>query len=246
MRAAPRLPRPAHARLVLMIGVAVVAGACSGGGSSPSAADDKVRSADVTLTAADLPGLTQDEFPEREYDPSREEEDDGEDVGPEALFIGCLGDNALFDSLGKGPRGNGSAFSNDGGTVSVASLVAFAEMEADAEQAFAGLSRPNVAPCLEEALASIYAELGQAIEASVSDLPVDTQADGAVGYRVVLDTNFPPELSYLPETVTAEMVFVRVDRGLAALLTNATAESFDDGERARLTDLLTGRLRQAS
>ncbi len=234
---AARVVRCRHLAVVVIVTVALVG---CGGGSSSSAASDKDRARTVTLTDADLPQLTReadgegddDELPSADRDPS----------SYEALFRECLGNNALLTDLGLGPRGASSAFRNDDGSVSVSSLVVFAEKVEDAAAAFTAVSEPTFADCLEDALHAIYEDFGAAPDVSVSGLPVGAGSDDGAGYRVTLD--YAVELA--PVNVTADFVFVRVGRGVAALLLTDLARPFDDGERDRLTGILTDRFRKVT
>ncbi len=233
--------------MVFVFGVTL--GACAGGGGGstpPSAADDKARAGEVVLRQADLPRLREEpRVEDDETEPSPGEED-AEDDALEDRFLSCLGDNALLDNLGKGPRGESSEFNDDEGSVSVLSLVVFAEQEDEAEAAFAEMSRQGVAECLEETLRTTFEQFGSAPEISVSTLPVDTRSDGQIGYRITLVPDLPPELDALPDTASFDLVFLRGGRGLAGLFLTDRAGTFDEGERARLTDLLSKRLREAS
>ena len=228
--AGTRRTHPKVVFLTVAMAVVLALAGCGGGDDLPSAADDTARAERIVFTDADLPDLVRDDD---------DDEDDAEEDDP---FRECLGDNPLIADLGEGPRGAEATFSDaeDGARVR-ASAVTLAERGADAEEAFAQLTEPGFVGCFEDAIRAGFTE-ELTDDAGIRNLSVtpllDDFGDESVGYRVALDVVSGTESA----SFAFDYVFLRVDRGIAALFSFDIDDTLDADERSRLAGVLADRL----
>ncbi len=215
--------------IILLLSVALVA--CGKEEEIPTAQEDAARAERVVLHESDLPGFTRDDG----------DDEDESDPADEA-FEECAEGTSLSTSGEADERGAESSFTNDDDdSIQVLSGVSFFETEKEAEAAFAPLTAPEFAPCLENAFRTVFGDVSDqaTVTVSVSEVPTEESADEHVGYRVVVSAFGPggARTGYL------DFIFLRVGRGAATIGAFQVAEPFDNDERNRLSEIVTDRLR---
>ena len=190
---------------------------------------DKQKAGRIVLTAADLPGYTEDP-------PDSDDSDFGEE-GAE-----CFKNNALLLRVGEDgdPRGAFSADFSKGEDVTVGSGVTFGETEDEARSAITDISASTFPACFSRLLS---AELKKDptftnVTATTTKLPAITAGDQSVGYRTVVKTR----VAGTNLTINFDFTFVRVGRAVAVLDASSLGTPFPTAERTRLATVLAGRM----
>jgi len=193
---------------------------------------DGQRAKRIVLTAADVPGFTEDP------------PDSGGDNTPEseAAVNACLDNNRAIIQLGADddPRGAASPDFSKGENLSVSSTVTFADSDEQAHSAIVGLSTAAFPTCFSRA---ISAEVRK--DTTLSNVTVTTTklaalrvGDESVGLRNVVKFRTGGQ----SVTVNTDSTFVRVGRALAVLEDSSVTTPFPEPERARLATLIAGRM----
>lgn len=197
----------------------------------PTAEQDKQRAARIVLTAPDLPGYTED---------TESEEDDDE---VDRAFAGCVqNDPVLIAEEPADPRTVEGKDFEKADDQSVSSKATIAQTEAQAQAAVAQLRNQTVLDCLETTVRrELATSLGQGVtvqSVSVSNLPVATVGDEAVGLRI------QATLSARGETarVTSDVTVIRRERAVAFLSTNGVRNPFSNSERDALAVKMADRM----
>lgn len=211
--------------LVLLLSMG--AAACGGGGEEevPPVAEDKARAERMVLTAADVPGYTQD--------PADDEDDD------DALDK-CVANNPTLIAEPK-PRGaEGPDFSKEEEELQVGSGVFFAETEAEARKAFRDLEAGMGSQCFKDGLKEAIEEDGDVVVENIktSSLSELRGVDESEGVRVDIDATADGE----SVGAYVDLVFVRHGRALGGIFASGTGSPFPEGERDRLANLLARRV----
>ena len=182
------------------------------------------------LTAADMPGYTQDP-------PGRRVKSSPEFT---AAADACVNNNPVIAALrsDNDPHGAHSPDFRRGQPVTVSSSVTFAETEDHARTALADIGAASFPECFSRALTPEVRSVPTNSNVSVTTaaLPV-TGGDQSLGYRVVAKyrtegTNVIANLDF---------IFVRVGRAVASI-DNVWTAAFPVVERVRLVTLIAGRM----
>lgn len=207
--------------------VLLVVAACGGGSDLPPAAEDEAAARKVVLSAADLPGYTQ-------------EPADPEDRS--SAIDKCVANNPLLN-VEDNPRGaSGPDFTKDDDNVQVQSGALFAEKDADAQKAFSDIQAALSSQCLKDEMRNTLEEAvnpGVVVGTVSADmLPAPGGTDQSVAARLTV----PLESQDEQLTVYADLTFLREGRGLAGVFTLQAGAPFPDAERTRLADVVGERL----
>ncbi|HEX2042016.1 MAG TPA: hypothetical protein VHF24_05195 [Acidimicrobiales bacterium] len=200
--------------------------------AQPTPEQDKARAGRIVLTAADLPGYTED--------PDSDEDDDDE---TERVLGGCVqNDPVLTADEPESPRTVEGKEFNKGETQSVSSTATIAETQEQAEAALAQLRNQTVLNCLESGARRELAGSvgpGATVQAvSVSSLPVPTVGDEAVGLRIEATITAQGQTVRVTTDVTA----VRRERAVAFLSTTGVRNPFSPSERQALATRMADRM----
>ncbi len=192
---------------------------------------DKQKGQRVVLTAADVPGFTQDP-----PDP----DDDSAEL--EAAANACVNNNPVLVQLGKDadPRGaNGQDFSK-GEEATLSSSVTFAETEEQARSAITDAGVASFPNCFSRALTAALRAQGTFTNVSVTTakLPVLTVGDGSVGYR----STARARVAGTAVTLYFDATFIRSGRGVAVIDGFTLGAPFPEAERVRLATLVAQRM----
>lgn len=230
-------------RVVAFALVSVLAAGCGGsGGQEPaaaptttapavrSAAEEAAAAERALLRAADLPGYRQGASTQ---------------VSPYAtVYSTCTGNPLLPGGPSTGGAGQ-APFVNDETaavravqTTSVSSFAVFAENEADARRTLADLAKPDVAPCVGNALLAEVNNLtsprGRAEAQTSAALPSLSVGDESAGLRTTVAGTVPQHF---------DLTVARKGRALTFLLVSRLGRSpFPEADRRRLADLLVSRI----
>ena len=192
---------------------------------------DRQKARRVVLTAADLPGFTQD---------APEPGDESADL--EAAANACVGNNPLLVRLGEADdrRGARSPHFSKGDAVGIGNDVTFGESEDEARAAIAAVGGSTFPACFASALA---AELRK--DPTLNDVGVNTfhlvslsVGDQSVGYRCVARAR----ARGAPLTFNFDFTFIRSGRGVAVLSDFAVNGTFPEPDRARLATTIADRM----
>jgi hypothetical protein len=237
--------RPASALVVTAV---LLLGACSDNGESSAPAPapattttiaqaelDEQKAPRVVLTAADLPGFTQDP-------PESDEEESSPDL--EEAATACFNNDPLLLRLGEDddPRGASSPDFSRGETTTVSSAVTFGESEDEARASMAALDASSFPGCFSNALRVALREEDAATfgnaTVNTARLPATTAGDQTLGYRSTIRT------TVRGQTITfyVDFSFTRSGRGLSVLTLFNIGTPFADAERTRLVTLVAGRM----
>jgi hypothetical protein len=200
--------------------------------AQPTPEQDKARAGRIVLTAADLPGYTED--------PDSDEDDDDE---TERVLGGCVqNDPVLTADEPESPRTVEGKEFNKGETQSVSSTATIAETQEQAEAALTQLRNQTVLNCLESGARRELAGSvgpGATVQAvSVSSLPVPTVGDEAVGLRIEATITAQGQTVRVTTDVTA----VRRERAVAFLSTTGVRNAFSPSERQALATRMADRM----
>ena len=233
-------------RKIVVLALLVLVPACGGGDDSGpesrattvppttrSAVDvDKERAQRIVLTAADLPGYTEDPV-------TADEEDDETD----RAFEACMQNDAVLTAEAEtNPRtAEGREFSK-GDEVNVGSEAIVAETEEQAKTALNVVRQPSARNCLGTAFRE---ELAKTLDPGVTlrsvnanTLSTPTVGDEAVGMRVLAT------ITGGGQTIRANVDFtiIRRERAVAFLLTSQLNSPFPESERAALATKMADRM----
>lgn len=191
---------------------------------------DRQKAQRVVLTAADVPGYTQD--PERSQNSAE----------VEAAVNACVNNNPLLVRLGEDSdsRGAKSPQFSRGDALSVTASATFGETEDEARGAITAFEAPSFNGCFSNAVA---AELRRDpaysnVSVTTARLPALNAGDQSIGYRTTarLRTAGQAVTFYLDYT------FVRSGRGVAVLSGNGVNTPVPEADRSRLATTMAGRL----
>ena len=192
---------------------------------------DKQKAQQIILTAADLPGFTEDP-----PDP------DDESPELEAAANACVANNPLLVRLGEDddPRGANSPDFSQGDELSVNSGVTFAENEEEARAAMAAATVSTFDTCFSNALA---AELRKDpsfgnVTVTTARLPSLNAGDESVGYR----STARARVSGQTLAFYFDFTFFRVDRAVAVISAFGFDSPFPEADRSRLVTTMAGRM----
>ena len=192
---------------------------------------DKQKAQRIVLTAADLPGYTQD--------PPDTTPDSAEF---EAAANACANNNPVIVQLGtdNDPRGAVSPDFSKGEAVTVSSSVTFADTEDQARTVMTDLNAESFAACFSRAFT---AELRKDpsfsnVSVSTTKLPAITAGDQSLGYRVVARVR----TEGTNVTLNIDFTFIRVGRAIASIDDLSATTPFPAAERLRLATLVAGRM----
>jgi hypothetical protein len=229
-------------RKILVLALLVLVPACGGDDSDSSdpttapttaratAEVDKARAGRIVLTAADLPGYTEDVSAE-------------EDPEVDEAFAACVeNDPVLTAQPGTNPRTvDGSDFDKSD-EQSVSSTATIAETEDQARAAMARLRGQGVLDCLRTTFRDELREtLGSEAtlrSVEVDELPVSDAGDESVGLRLVATVGVQGQTVRITSDVTA----IRRERAVAFLVTNGVNSPFPQAERTGLATKMAGRM----
>lgn len=193
---------------------------------------DKQKAQRVVLTAADLPGFTQD---------PPDAGDQSADL--EAAANACVNNDVLLVRLGEDsdPRGAKSEDFSRGETQSVTSSVTFGENEDQSRASLTAVGAAAFPGCFSNALATELRKDATFSNVSVSTarLPNLTGAgDQSVGWR----STARARVSGQNVTFYFDFTFVRVGRAVSVLSGLGFGTPFPEADRSRLATLLAGRM----
>ena len=230
-------------RKILVLVLAVLIAGCGGDDSESSDATtippttrptpeaDKARAGRIVLTAADLPGYTEDTEPE---------EDDDE---VDRAFAACMqNDPVLTAEEGTNPRTvDGGDFERNE-ELTVGSEATIAETEDQAREALNKVRSPAVLDCFTR---TIRTELPKTLDPGVSlrnvavtSPTVTPVGDESVGLRIALTLSAQGETARLVLDVT----IIRRERAVAFLSTTGVNTAFPEAERASLATKMADRM----
>ena len=230
-------------RKILVLALLVLLPACGGDDSEssdattippttrPTVEADKARAGRIVLTAADLPGYTEDTSPE----------EDSDEV--DRAFAACVqNDPVLTAEEDTNPRTVDGADFDKTDEISVSSSATIAETEEQARAALEQLRQQTVLDCLGTAFRR---ELATSLDpgvtlrnVSVNNLPVAAAGDEAVGLRILATISAAGQTARVTSDVTA----IRRDRAVAFLVTNGVGTPFSESERESLAAKLADRM----
>lgn len=192
---------------------------------------DKQKAQRAVLTAADVPGFTED--------PPDTNDDDAEF---EAAANACFDNNEVLVRLGEDhdPRGVSSPDFSLGDRLTVSSGVTFAETEDQARAAIASLTVPSFAACFGNALAAqLRKQPGVSdVTATTARLPDLTVGHQSIGYRTTMGLRAGGQAV----TFYGDFTFIRTGRAVAVLSGLAESTAFPEAERTRLATTIAGRM----
>jgi hypothetical protein len=200
----------------------------SGGGDTPSLADDVAAAQRVVLSAADLPGYRAEPPPEP----------DATSAQAAAAFQHCLGAGNV--ALGDAERTAQSPGFRKGTATSVSSLATIAADEPIARSAMADLSRPDLEPCVTGLLRVVLErDLRLPVNTASSQLLAAPKAgDQSVTWRTTVQVTFAGQ----PLAAHSDLTFVRDGRTLASLFDFQIGDPFPTAERDRLVNAMAARM----
>ena len=192
---------------------------------------DEQKAQRIVLTAADVPGYSQDP------------PDPGTDSAEfEAAANACVKNNPLIVALGgdNDPRGATSPDFSKGDTVSVTSSVTFGDTEDQARTVIADLNATTFPTCFSQAFTAELRKdtTNSNVSATTTKLPAVNIGDQSVAYRTVarFRTQGTNVVLYI------DFSFVRVGRAFGSIQDLSATTAFPDAERVRLATLLAGRM----
>jgi hypothetical protein len=192
---------------------------------------DKQKAPRVVLTAADVPGFTQD--------PPDADEDD---TDIEAAANSCLNNDPLLLLLGEDndPRGASSPEFSRGDTATVYSAVTFGENDDQARASMTALGAAAFPGCFSNALATVLRQEQGFTNVTVDTarLPPITAGDQSVGYRSTVRAR----ASGQAVTFYLDFTFIRSGRGVSVLSGFGFGTPFPEADRARLATTIAGRM----
>ncbi len=193
---------------------------------------DRQKAQRVVLTAADVPGFTEDA-------PKRGGKDNAD---LEAAANACVDDNPLLVRLGEDddPRGAGSPNFRKGDAAGIGNDVTFGENEDEARSAIAALGASTFPGCFSNALATELRKDPTLTNVGVTTahLPGLTVGDQSLGYRSVARAR----VKGTPLTFNFDFTFIRSGRGVAVLSDFAVNGTFPEPDRARLATTIADRM----
>ena len=195
----------------------------------PQAEVDKERAARTVLTAADLPGYTEDTSPDTQ--------------GSDAAVAKCVKDAAILTAKeATNPRTvEGKKFQKTEET-SVISKATVAETEDQAKAALNEVRSKTVVDCIgREARAELVKGLDPGVTITSVTVTVQTVApvgDEATGVRFAVTLTAQGDTA----RVMSDTTFIRKDREIAFLTTATVNSSFPESERASLATKMAGRM----
>ena len=193
---------------------------------------DKQKAQRIVLTAADLPGYTQDP-----PDPSS-----AGSAEFEAAANACANNSPVYVALGteNDPRGATSPDFSKGDTITVSSAVTFTETEDQARTAMADLSAAPFPACFSKAFTAELKKdpTNSNVSVTTTKLPAISAGDQSLGYRAVAKFR----IGGTNVTLNADFTFVRVGRAVAGVQASSTPTAFPAAERLRLATLIAGRM----
>ena len=193
---------------------------------------DKQKAPRVVLTAADVPGFTQDP-----PDP----DDDGANV--EEAANACLNNDPLLVRLGEDndPRGASSPEFSRGENATVYSAVTFGDNDDQARASMTALGASSFPGCFSDALAAALREEDRIFaDATVNTarLPAITAGDQSVGYRSTIRARVQNQ----QVTFYLDFTFIRSGRGVSVLSGFGFGTPFPEADRTRLATTIAGRM----
>ena len=192
---------------------------------------DKQKAQRIVLTAADLPGYTQDP-----PDPS------GDSPEFEAAANACVKNNPLIVALGQDtdPRGATSADFSKGETVTVSSSVTFGETEDAARSVMADLNAASFPACFSAAFTTELRKdtTNSNVTVTTTKLPAINVGDQSVAYRTV--ARFRTQGTNI--VLNIDFTFIRVGRAFGSIQDLQATTVFPEAERLRLATALAGRM----
>lgn len=192
---------------------------------------DKQKAQRVVLTAADLPGYTQD--------PPRPSGDRAEFA---AAANACVNNNPVIVALGQDtdPRGATSPGFRKGETVTVSSSVTFGETEDAARSVMADLNAASFPACFSRAFTAELRKdtTNSNVSVTTTKLAALNVGDQSVAYRTVARLRTQGTNAVL----NVDFTFIRVDRALGSIQDLQATSAFPDAERLRLATALAGRM----
>ena len=187
--------------------------------------------AGIVLSAADLPGFTQDP-PDPTINPN------------DAILPGnsCHKDNPLLLRLGtdNDPRGVMSPDFSENDDVTVGSAATFAETEEDARAVIAALSAASFPTCFSPAFTAELQKRPEFTNVSTTTarLPAVAAGDQSIGYRSTVKAR----VSGTAVTLYFDLVFMQKGRGVAMVNATRATAPYANAARLRLVDLVAERL----
>jgi len=195
----------------------------------PQAEVDKERAARTLLTAADLPGYTEDTSPDTNQ-------------GFEAAFAGCVNNDPVLTAKAPAHPRTVEGKDFEKGDLQVGSEATVAETEDQAKAALNQLRSRTVTDCIGRAART---ELAKQLDPSITiislnltPLPVARAGDEAVGLRFVVTVSAEGETG----RGTSDLTIIRRERAVARLNTGATDATFPESERASLATKMADRM----
>lgn len=192
---------------------------------------DEQKAQRIVLTAADLPGYTQD--------PPDSSADSPEF---EAAANACVNNNPLIVALGTDadPRGAVSPDFSKGDTVTVTSSVTFGDTEDAARSVMADLNAASFPACFSRAFTTELRKdtTNSNVSATTTKLPAISVGDQSVGYRTV--ARFRTQGTNV--VLNIDFTFVRVGRAFGSIQDLQAQSVFPEAERLRLANALAGRM----
>ena len=192
---------------------------------------DKQKGQRVVLTAADVPGFTQD---------APDPDDDSPEL--EAAANACVNNNPLLVRLGEDddPRGANSPDFSKGEELTVNSGVTFGENEDEARAAMTAAGAATFTTCFSNALTAEFRKDPTFSNVSVTTarLPTLNAGDQSVGYR----STARARVSGQALTFYFDFTFFRVGRAVAVLSGLGFNTQFPEADRSRLVTTMAGRM----
>jgi hypothetical protein len=193
---------------------------------------DKQKAQRIVLTAADLPGYTQDP-----PDPSS-----AGSAEFEAAANACANNSPVYVALGteNDPRGATSPDFSKGDTITVSSAVTFTETEDQARTAMADVGAATFPACFSRAFTAEIRRDPTYTNVSVTTtkLPAITAGDQSLGYRAVVKFRTQGTNA----TANFDFTLVRVGRAVASVDDYSLTTAFPAAERLRLATLAAARM----
>jgi hypothetical protein len=192
---------------------------------------DEQKAQRIVLTAADLPGYTQDP-----PDPSADSPEF------EAAANACVNNNPLIVALGTDtdPRGAVSPDFSKGDLTTVTSSVTFGDTEDAARSVMADLNAASFPACFSRAFTAELRKdtTNSNVSATTTKLPAINVGDQSVGYRTV--ARFRTQGTNV--VLNVDFTFIRVGRGFGSIQDLQAQSVFPEAERLRLATVLAGRM----
>ena len=192
---------------------------------------DRQKGQRVVLTAADVPGFTED---------APDPDDDSEEL--EAAANACVNNDPLLSRLGEDddPRGASSPDFSQGERFTVNSGVTFAENDDQARAAMTAVSAPSFTGCFSNALAAELRKDPTFTNVSVTTarLPAINAGDQTVGYR----STARARVANQAVTFYFDFTFIRSGRVLSVISGLGFDTPFPEADRSRLATTIAGRM----